>query len=157
MRYDTLGELRGWPVHAVSVGILRAAPSTAAQFPFSPWLFSAMAGPTSVSALLHSATMVAAGAYLLARTVPELGAAGWLPGAVVGFGLLSAVAGGLVATAQTDLKRALAASTTAQYGLMFVAVGSGSVAAAGHPPVTPSLLQSFPFPGVVLQPPAPGP
>src|SRR3546814_3301349 len=94
MRYDTLGELRGWPVHAVSVGILLAALAKSAQVPFSPWLFSAMAGPTSVSALLHSATMVAAGAYLLARTVPELGAAGWLPGAVVGFGLLSAVAGG---------------------------------------------------------------
>src|SRR3546814_12425690 len=90
-----------------------------------------MAGPTSVSALLHSATMVAAGAYLLARTVPELGAAGWLPGAVVGFGLLSAVAGGLVATAKTDLQRALAASTTAQFGLMFSAVGSGSVSPAG--------------------------
>src|SRR3546814_6585186 len=106
-----------------------------------------MAGPTSVSALLHSATMVAAGAYLLARTVPELGAAGWLPGAVVGFGLLSAVAGGLVATAQNDLKRALAASTTAQYGLMFVAVGSGSVAAAGAHLVTHAIFKSLLFLG----------
>ncbi|HEY9558405.1 MAG TPA: proton-conducting transporter membrane subunit [Acidimicrobiales bacterium] len=147
MRYDTLGELRGWPVHAVSVGILLAALAKSAQVPFSPWLFSAMAGPTSVSALLHSATMVAAGAYLLARTVPELGAAGWLPGAVVGFGLLSAVAGGLVATAQTDLKRALAASTTAQYGLMFVAVGSGSVAAAGAHLVTHAIFKSLLFLG----------
>lgn len=130
-RYDALGALAGWEIHAVGAGVLLAAAAKSAQLPFSPWLFSAMAGPTPVSALLHSATMVAAGAYVLARVVPQLAGAGWLAGAVVGLGLATALAGGIVATVQDDLKRALAASTSAQYGLVLVAVGAGSVAAAG--------------------------
>ncbi|MGI8758952.1 MAG: NADH-quinone oxidoreductase subunit 5 family protein [Acidimicrobiales bacterium] len=145
--YAELGALSGWPAHVVAAGLLVAAAAKSAQLPFSPWLFSAMAGPTPVSALLHSATMVAAGAYALARTVPLVGGAPWLPGAVAGLGLATAIAGGLVATVQTDLKRALAASTSAQYGLVLVAVGAGSSAAAGAHLVTHATFKALLFLG----------
>lgn len=143
--YGDLGSLRGWPAQVVGAGLLLAAAAKSAQLPFSPWLFSAMAGPTPVSALLHSATMVAAGAYLLARTVPLLDGAPWLPGAVAALGAATAVAGGIVATVQSDLKRALAASTSAQYGLVLVAVGAGSTAAAGAHLVTHAVFKSLLF------------
>ncbi len=145
--YEALPSLDGWEAQVVAGGLLVAAASKSAQLPFSPWLFSAMAGPSPVSALLHSATMVAAGAYALARTVPLLPGAAWLPGAVIGVGLATAIAGGLVAVVQTDVKRALAASTSAQYGLVFVAVGAGSVAAAGAHLVTHAAFKALLFLG----------
>lgn len=113
----------------VAGGVVLAAAAKSAQLPFSPWLFSAMAGPTPVSALLHSATMVAAGAYALIRLEPILSAVSWFGPLVVGLGLSTALAGGVVALAQSDLKRALAGSTSAQYGLMLVAIGAGFTAA----------------------------
>ncbi|CAN5562062.1 NADH-quinone oxidoreductase subunit L [soil metagenome] len=148
--YLELGSLTGWPAHVVAGGLLLAASAKSAQLPFSPWLFSAMAGPTPVSALLHSATMVAAGAYALARTVPLLGGAPWMAEAVAVVGLVTALVGGVVAFAQTDLKAALAASTSAQYGLIFVAVGAGSAAAAGAHLVTHAFFKSLLFLGAGL-------
>jgi NADH:ubiquinone oxidoreductase subunit 5 (subunit L)/multisubunit Na+/H+ antiporter MnhA subunit len=118
----------GW-LAVVAGGVVLAAAAKSAQVPFSPWLFSAMAGPTPVSALLHSATMVAAGAYVLIRLQPILSDVTWFGPLVVGLGLLTALAGGLVAFAQTDFKRALAGSTSAQYGLMLIATGAGYTAA----------------------------
>lgn len=115
----------------IALGVLAAATAKSAQVPFSPWLFAAMAGPTPVSALLHSATLVAAGAYLLIRLAPAFEPVGWFLPAVAAVGLVTALTGGVVATVQTHAKRALAASTSAQYGLMFVAVGAGSAAAGG--------------------------
>ena len=129
--FDALATARGPALGVVAAGVLLAAAAKSAQLPFAPWLFSAMAGPTPASALLHSATMVAAGAYLLARLAPLLAAVPWFGPAVGTVGLATALAGGLVASAQTDLKKALAASTSAQYGLMFVAVGAGFAGAAG--------------------------
>lgn len=150
--FADLGELAGWPVHVVAGGILLASAAKSAQVPFAPWLFSAMAGPTPVSALLHSATMVAAGAYLLARTVPVLDGAAWLPTTVAALGLVTALVGGLVALTQQDLKRALAGSTSAQYGLVLAAVGAGSTAAAGAHLVTHAVFKALLFlaAGVVL-------
>lgn len=145
--YADLGRLDGWQASVVGAGILLAAAAKSAQLPFSPWLFSAMAGPTPVSALLHSATMVAAGAYALARVVPALDGAAWLPDAVAWLGVATAVAGGLVALAQRDLKLALAGSTSAQFGLVLVAVGSGSVAAAGAHIVTHAAFKALLFLG----------
>lgn len=113
----------------VAGGVILAAAAKSAQLPFSPWLFSAMAGPTPVSALLHSATMVAAGAYALIRLQPALSAVPWFGPVVVALGLVTALAGGLVAYAQTDFKKALAGSTSAQYGLMLLATGAGFTAA----------------------------
>ncbi|GBD85918.1 NADH-quinone oxidoreductase subunit L [bacterium BMS3Abin02] len=110
-------------------GVLVAAAAKSAQVPFSPWLFSAMAGPSPVSALLHSATMVAAGAYALIRLQPIFSQVPWFPPTVIGLGLVTALAGGVVALIQTDFKKALAGSTSAQYGLMLIAIGAGFTAA----------------------------
>ncbi len=128
--FSAVGQLSGTALSVVVGGVMFAAAAKSAQLPFSPWLFSAMAGPTAASALLHSATMVAAGAYLIARLAPVLSLASWFAPAVIALGLSTAIAGGLVALIQSDLKRALAASTSAQYGLMLVAVGAGVPAAA---------------------------
>ena len=107
----------------VGGGLVLAAMGKSAQAPLNTWLSAAMAGPTPVSALLHSATMVAAGVYLLARNHSllegwPLEAAGWI-------GAVTAVAGAAIALTQVDLKRVLAGSTTSQLGLMFVGVAAG--------------------------------
>lgn len=123
--YDGLAGLQGPYLQVVAFGLLLSAAAKSGQVPFSPWLFRAMAGPTSVSALLHAATMVAAGAYLLIRLYPALSRAESFPQAVIAIGLLTALSGGLVAVLQNHAKKLLAASTSAHFGLMFVAVGSG--------------------------------
>jgi NADH-quinone oxidoreductase subunit L len=107
----------------IAVGLVVAAMGKSAQVPLQTWLSAAMAGPTPVSALLHSATMVAAGVYLLVRSSDLL--AGW-PLQVVGWiGAITAVAGAVIAFGQNDLKRILAGSTTSQLGLMFVGAAAG--------------------------------
>ena len=112
----------------VGLGLVVAAMGKSAQAPLQTWLSAAMAGPTPVSALLHSATMVAAGVYLLVRSQDLL--AGW-PLEVAGWvGAFTAVAGAAIALAQSDLKRVLAGSTTNQLGLMFVGAAAGGPAVA---------------------------
>jgi len=111
----------------VTVGVVLAALGKSAQLPLSFWLSRAMEGPSPVSALLHSATMVAAGAYLLLRTQALLAVSGWGEPAVAWTGAATALALGLVAVAQTDLKLLLAASTCAQIGFMVLAAGAGGV------------------------------
>ena len=113
---------------AVTAGVVAAALGKSAQLPFSFWLSRAMQGPSPVSALLHSATMVAAGAYLLLRVQPLLAASGWGAPVAAWTGAVTAVALGLVAVAQDDLKQLLAASTCAQIGFMVLAAGAGGVA-----------------------------
>ena len=116
----------GW-AQAAAAGIVVAALGKSAQLPFSGWLSGAMLGPSPVSALLHSATMVAAGAYLLLRVHPLLVATGW-DTPVAWVGAVTAVVMGAVALAQHDLKQLLAASTCAQVGFMVLAAGTGSIA-----------------------------
>lgn len=143
--YADLGRAGQAELDVIAVGVLLAAAAKSAQLPFSPWLFSAMAGPTPVSALLHSATMVAAGAYALTRLAPEFTGVAWFGPLTIAIGITTAIAGGLVALVQTDFKKALAASTSAQYGLMFAAIGAGSVAAAGLHLVTQAAFKSLLF------------
>ncbi|WP_018653872.1 NADH-quinone oxidoreductase subunit L [Actinomadura flavalba] len=112
----------------VAGGIVLAALGKSAQLPFSFWLSRAMAGPSAVSALLHSATMVAAGAYLVLRVQPLLAATGWAATLVAWAGALTALLLGFVALAQRDLKQLLAASTCAQLGFMVLAAGTAAVA-----------------------------
>lgn len=128
--FEELAAVSGAPLHAAVAGVLLAAVAKSAQGPFAPWLFSAMTGPTSVSALLHSSTMVAAGAYVLARLFPVLDQVAWFAPATIAIGLLTALTGGVVALLQSHAKKLLAASTSAQYGLMLVAVGAGYPAVA---------------------------
>ncbi|MGV9657121.1 proton-conducting transporter transmembrane domain-containing protein [Streptomyces koyangensis] len=109
-----------------AAGIILAALGKSAQLPFSFWLSGAMRGPAPVSALLHSATMVAAGAYLLLRTGPLLAATGWGAELTAWTGAATALVLGLVAVAQRDLKQLLAASTCAQLGFMVLAAGAGA-------------------------------
>ncbi|QYJ16348.1 NAD(P)H-quinone oxidoreductase subunit 2, chloroplastic [Rubrobacter xylanophilus DSM 9941] len=108
--------------------LLVAAMGKSAQTPLQGWLQDAMVGPTPVSALLHSAALVAAGAILMIRTSPLLPSAVLL--AVGLLGGATALTTGLIALAERDLKRLLAASTSSQYGLMLLAVGAGSPVAA---------------------------
>lgn len=112
----------------VTVGVVFASLGKSAQLPFSFWLARAMEGPSPVSALLHSATMVAAGGYLLLRLQPLLVASGWGAPAVAWAGALTALLLGLVAVAQSDLKQLLAASTCAQIGFIVLAAGVGATA-----------------------------
>ena len=108
--------------------LLIAAMGKSAQTPLHNWLQRAMAGPTPVSALLHSATLVAAGAILLIRAAPLFPHEVLL---VIGLvGGVTTIVTGLIALAERDLKRLLAASTSSQYGLMLIAVGAGIPIAA---------------------------
>ncbi|MGV7301722.1 proton-conducting transporter transmembrane domain-containing protein [Mycobacterium kansasii] len=116
----------GWR-HVVAFGVLVAALGKAAQLPFSFWLSRAMEGPSAVSALLHSAAMVAMGAYLLLRAEPLLAATRWAAAVAIWVGVGTAVLLGAVAVAQRDLKQLLAASTAAQLGFVVTAAGLGAI------------------------------
>lgn len=120
--------VRGPMATTAGVLLLLAAIGKSAQTPLQGWLQDAMAGPTPVSALLHSATLVAAGAVLLIRVAPMLTPSARLVVAAVGG--LTTVVTGLIAIGAGDLKRLLAASTSSQYGLMLLAVGAGAPIAA---------------------------
>lgn len=128
MRLDDLPSAESPARDLIAGGILLAALGKAAQLPFSFWLSRAMEGPSTVSALLHSAAMVAMGGYLLLRVVPLLEVTGWAATTAAWFGALTALLLGAVAIAQRDLKQLLAASTSAQLGLVVLAAGVGAVA-----------------------------
>ena len=142
---DRLSTLHGWPLQVVTAGVVVAAAGKSAQLPFSFWLSRAMAGPSQVSALLHSATMVAAGAYLLLRLAPLLDASGWAAPAVGWLGGFTALALGAVAVMQTDLKQLLAASTCAQIGFIVMAAGTAGRAGGAEYLVAHAATKSLLF------------
>ena len=112
---------------AIAFACLLAAAAKSAQIPLHIWLPDAMAAPTPVSALIHAATMVNAGVYLLARLFPAFAAVpGWQT-AVITLGLLSTLLAGTMAVVATDLKRVLAYSTISQLGFMVYAIGTGAL------------------------------
>ena len=119
---------------SIALLIFCGAIGKSGQFPLHVWLPDAMEGPTPVSALIHAATMVAAGVFLVARMYP-LFAHGAINGvtpsltAVVWIGVITALMAALIAIAQFDIKRILAYSTVSQLGLMMVSLGVGGVAA----------------------------
>ena len=137
--------LTGWPLHLAALGVLAAGLGKAAQLPVSFWLSRAMDGPSPVSALLHSAAMVAMGGYLLVRVSPLLAASGWADDAAAWTGGLTAILLGVVAVAQTDLKQLLAASTASQLGLVVLAAGIGATAAGGAHLVAHAAVKSLLF------------
>ncbi|HSK95367.1 MAG TPA: NADH-quinone oxidoreductase subunit L [Euzebyales bacterium] len=128
------GDIAAGAAVAIGVLLLVGATGKSAQIPLFVWLPDAMAGPTPVSALIHAATMVTAGVYLIARMSPLYAAihdaALFDVGLLVAWvGVLTALLAALIACAQNDLKRILAYSTVSQLGYMFVGVGLGSQAA----------------------------
>ncbi len=114
---------------AITLLLLLAATGKSAQIPLFVWLPDAMEGPTPVSALIHAATMVTAGVYMVARTSPIFELAGNTLIWVAWIGALTALMAATIATTKTDLKRILAYSTISQLGYMFLGVGVGAYAA----------------------------
>lgn len=130
---DFLANASALPAAALAwtaFSFLIAAAAKSAQFPFHTWLPDAMEAPTPVSALIHAATMVNAGIYLLARFYPAFEhVPGWTTSVLL-IGLVSALISALSALIATDLKRALAYSTVSQLGYMVYAIGAGGVLAS---------------------------
>jgi NADH-quinone oxidoreductase subunit L len=108
---------------------LVGAVAKSAQLPLHTWLPDAMEGPTPVSALIHAATMVTAGVYLVGRLHPIYDVAVYAHGAVAVIGAVTALVAASIAIVQTDIKRVLAYSTMSQIGYMFLAVGIGAYSA----------------------------
>jgi NADH-quinone oxidoreductase subunit L len=127
--FAAAGTLAGdWRATAICLLLLAGACGKSAQFPLHVWLPDAMEGPTPVSALIHAATMVTAGVYMLARCTPLFAVSADAQCAVAAIGGITALLGGVIAVTQTDLKRILAYSTISHLGYMFVAVGVGTLA-----------------------------
>ncbi|MFY9295035.1 MAG: NADH-quinone oxidoreductase subunit L, partial [Methylorubrum rhodinum] len=124
------GRIAPGTVTAMALLMLAGAVGKSAQLPLSGWLPDAMVGPTPVSALLHSATMVAAGVFLVLRLYPVFAASPVALDTLFWVGAATALAAGLIATAEADLKRVLAWSTCSQLGEMMVALGLGGPRAA---------------------------
>jgi NADH-quinone oxidoreductase subunit L len=119
-----------------------------AQIPLFIWLPDAMAGPTPVSALIHAATMVTAGVYLLVRVNPILAAsASWIPWMIAIVGCATAFLAATIALAQQDIKKVLAYSTVSQLGYMFLAVGVGGYSAAIFHMITHAFFKALLFLG----------
>lgn len=111
----------------IGLALLLAAAGKSAQFPLQSWLLDAMEGPTPVSALIHAATMVTAGVYLIARSNAIYDIAPTAQMAVVIVGGITLIMGAVIGTAKDDIKKGLAGSTMSQIGYMILAVGLGPV------------------------------
>jgi NADH-quinone oxidoreductase subunit L len=118
------------PIVVVALLVFSGAMGKSAQFPLHVWLPDAMEGPTPVSALIHAATMVNAGVYLVARANPIFGHAQAAMLVVAAIGIFTAILAASIAFTQTDIKRVLAYSTLSQLGYMFAALGVGAWTAA---------------------------
>ncbi len=133
---------------AIVLLLLVGAAGKSAQFPLYLWLPDAMAGPTPVSALIHAATMVTSGVYLLTRMNPVIAeAADWAPSFIAWVGLFTALFAATIAVAQNDIKKVLAYSTVSQLGFMFVALGSGLYVAAIFHMITHAFFKALLFLG----------
>ena len=144
--------LAGTLTQATATGIAAllflGAVGKSAQLPLYVWLPDAMAGPTPVSALIHAATMVTAGVFLLVRVNPVLGAAAdWVPTLIAWVGAITALFAASIALAQNDIKKVLAYSTVSQLGYMFLAVGTGAYVAAIFHMVTHAFFKALLFLG----------
>ncbi|NJD68433.1 MAG: NADH-quinone oxidoreductase subunit L, partial [candidate division NC10 bacterium] len=149
---------RQWPVGsglatAAAALLLAGALGKSAQLPLQTWLPDAMAGPTPVSALIHAATMVTAGVYLIARVHPLYTLTPHVQFAVAVIGALTLLVAGCSALVQRDIKRVLAYSTISQIGYMFLALGVGAWSAAMFHFVTHAFFKALLFlaAGAVIQ------
>ncbi|MEA2085992.1 MAG: NADH-quinone oxidoreductase subunit L [Chloroflexota bacterium] len=122
------GTLAGTTLTWAAIGILSGAVGKSAQFPLHVWLPDAMEGPTPVSALIHSATMVSAGVFLVARTYPLFAHSAEALATVAIIGGFTAIFAATMGLVMTDIKRVLAYSTVSQLGYMMLGLGTGGVA-----------------------------
>ena len=142
------GKLAAVTATGIALMLFVGACGKSAQLPLYIWLPDAMEGPTPVSALIHAATMVTSGVFLMTRTAPVLAAAyPWAPDVIATVGALTALFAATVAVAQTDIKKVLAYSTVSQLGFMFLAVGSGAYVAAVFHMVTHAFFKALLFLG----------
>jgi NADH-quinone oxidoreductase subunit L len=128
--FSGVGALTATTVLVMGILLLLGAAGKSGQFPLQAWLPDAMEGPTPVSALIHAATMVTAGVYLIARSNPIFSANATLQTVVVSVGALTLLMGCIIGAAKDDIKRVLAWSTVSQIGYMFLGVGLGGGAYA---------------------------
>jgi NADH-quinone oxidoreductase subunit L len=119
--------VQDWLALTIGLLLLLAAAGKSAQFPLQSWLLDAMEGPTPVSALIHAATMVTAGVYLIVRSASVFNASQAASNAVIAVGAISLIAGAIIAAAKEDIKKSLAGSTMSQIGFMVLAAGLGPV------------------------------
>ncbi|HSO02598.1 MAG TPA: NADH-quinone oxidoreductase subunit L, partial [Gaiellaceae bacterium] len=124
--FEEVGSLDSTFVNLVALGLLGGAVAKSAQIPLHTWLPDAMEGPTPVSALIHAATMVTAGVYLIVRAHPIFELAPSISDLAAGLGAVTLLVAGLVALVQTDIKRVIAYSTMSQIGYMFLGAGLGA-------------------------------
>ncbi|WNV74986.1 NADH-quinone oxidoreductase subunit L [Geodermatophilus sp. DSM 44513] len=125
--FGSIGLLAGGTVTAIGLLLLLGACGKSGQFPLQAWLPDAMEGPTPVSALIHAATMVTAGVYLIARCAPIYDATPTARTVVLAVGAVTLMIGAIAGCAQDDIKKVLAYSTVSQIGYMFLAVGLGPI------------------------------
>jgi NADH-quinone oxidoreductase subunit L len=143
-----LASLAGTPVVlAIALFLFVGCAGKSAQLPLYIWLPDAMAGPTPVSALIHAATMVTAGVYLVARAAPVFAGAPEASLVVTIVGALTALFAATIALRQWDIKKVLAYSTVSQLGYMFVAVGTGAYTAGVFHLVTHAFFKALLFLG----------
>ena len=142
------GSLSGVTATAITLMLFIGACGKSAQLPLYIWLPDAMEGPTPVSALIHAATMVTAGVFLMTRVNPVIHVAySWAPTIIAVVGVATALFAATVAVAQTDIKKVLAYSTVSQLGFMFLAVGSGAYVAAIFHMITHAFFKALLFLG----------
>ena len=137
----------GATVTAICLFLFLGATGKSAQIPLHIWLPDAMAGPTPVSALIHAATMVTAGVYLIARASVLFALSPAASLVVAGIGVATALFAATIALAQTDIKKVLAYSTISQLGYMFLGVGAGAYAAGVFHLVTHAFFKALLFLG----------
>ncbi len=135
----------GWAANLIALGLLGGAVAKSAQLPLQTWLPDAMEGPTPVSALIHAATMVTAGVYLIVRTHALFEAAPRIQDLAAGLGAATLLMAGLIALVQTDIKRVIAYSTMSQIGYMFLAAGLGAYANAEFHLMTHAFFKALLF------------
>jgi NADH-quinone oxidoreductase subunit L len=132
---------------AITVLLFIGAIGKSAQLPLYTWLPDAMAGPTPVSALIHAATMVTAGIYLIARSNPLFSAAPFTQNIILVVGLLTAIFAATIGLKQNDIKKVLAYSTVSQLGFMFIALGLGAYTTAFFHVTTHAFFKALLFLG----------
>ena len=139
--------IAGGTATAIALLFFLGAVGKSAQLPLYVWLPDAMAGPTPVSALIHAATMVTAGVYLITRLNPIMAQAGWANDVIAWTGAITALVAATIAISQNDIKKVLAYSTVSQLGYMFLAVGTQTYVAGIFHMVTHAFFKALLFLG----------